>query len=118
MQEQVVDVLGNVERPLVLAGRSEQRDDEPTGPGDVVEVVCEPRLQPVQILHPRLEEGKNGFRDETPDTIAIHHQQRPPLAGGAGPPPPTVTLYPLPPPPPARWSCRPRSRPSPLCCSH
>jgi hypothetical protein len=86
MQEQVVDVLGNVERPLVLAGRSEQRDDEPTGPGDVVEVVCEPRLQPVQILHPRLEEGKNGFRDETPDTIAIHHQHRHPLP--PSPPPP------------------------------
>jgi hypothetical protein len=89
MQEQVVDVLGNVERPLVLAGRSEQRDDEPTGPGDVVEVVCEPRLQPVQILHPRLEEGKNGFRDETPDTIAIHHQHRHPLPP---PPPPPGTM--------------------------
>jgi hypothetical protein len=71
---EVVDVLGNVERPLVFAGPDEHGGDDLIGaiPSDVVEVVREPCLRPVQLLRHGLEEGEDGSRDETPDGASVH----------------------------------------------
>ena len=76
-----VDTVGGEARAPVLPRRGQHRRDEPAGarPGDVVEVVRQPRRPPVQVLQPGLEEGEHRARDEAPDAATVDGQDRHPV---------------------------------------